>query len=140
MRAITFRAKALINDKYNNIKVGDFVYGHYIENGCDAPCIIFGDGEQIEVDRRTLGQRTGQKDCKKIDTYEGDIASKTLIDGSIHKCVIRYSDKYSKFIFCPMTEKWDFDRDVVDNPFDRETYMIIGNQNTEVIKESSNKK
>jgi hypothetical protein len=47
MRTIKFRAKAIVKNKHSNIKVGDFVFGCYIESGCDAPCIIFGDGEQI---------------------------------------------------------------------------------------------
>ena len=76
MREIKFRALAVVNDKHNNIKVGDFVYGQYIESGCDAPCIIFGDGEQIEVDKNTLGQLV----CKYkngIVEYEGDIVKVT---------------------------------------------------------------
>ena len=73
MRTIKFRALAVVNDKYNNIKVGDFVFGSYIENRIDAACIIFGDGEQIEIDKKTLGQFIGMKDVTGIDIYEGDI-------------------------------------------------------------------
>tara|TARA_R110000744_G_C19287740_1_gene554327 strand:- start:354 stop:773 length:420 start_codon:yes stop_codon:yes gene_type:complete len=77
MRTIKFRAKAIVNDKYNNIKVGDFVFGHYIESGCDAPCIIFCDGEQIEVDKNTLGQLTGLTDQYGKGIYENDIVKST---------------------------------------------------------------
>ena len=49
-----FRAKAVVNDRRNNVNAGDWVRGSFIESGVDAPCIIFGDGEQIEVDRLTL--------------------------------------------------------------------------------------
>lgn len=52
----TFRAKAKVNNRHINIKAGDWVFGSYIENRIDAPCIIFGDGEQIEIDKATLGQ------------------------------------------------------------------------------------
>jgi hypothetical protein len=75
MREIKFRAMATVNNKHNGIKAGDFVYGHYIESGCDAPCIIFGDGEQVEVDKNTLGQLTGQKDETGTEIYEDDISA-----------------------------------------------------------------
>ncbi|WP_149983305.1 hypothetical protein [Pseudoalteromonas rhizosphaerae] len=52
----TFRAKSKVNCRHINIKTGDWVFGSYIENTLDAPCIIFGDGEQIEIDKATLGQ------------------------------------------------------------------------------------
>lgn len=52
----TFRAKAKVNNRHINIKAGDWVFGSYIENRIDAPCIIFGGGEQIEIDKATLGQ------------------------------------------------------------------------------------
>jgi len=72
-RVIKFRALAVVNDKQNNIKVGDFVYGSYIESNVDAPCIIWGDGEQIEINKKTLGQLTGVKDMFGDDIFEGDI-------------------------------------------------------------------
>ncbi len=72
MREIKFRAKAAVNDKYHKIKKGDFVYGSFIESGVDAPCIIFGDGSQIEIDRDTLGQFVGLKDQAGLWIYEGD--------------------------------------------------------------------
>lgn len=72
MKTIKFRAKAAVNNKHSNIKVGDWVYGCFIESGCDVPCIIFGDGEQVEIDRETLGQFVGKDDDDK-EIYVGDI-------------------------------------------------------------------
>lgn len=91
MREIKFRALAAVNDKHNNIKVGDFVYGSYIESGVDAPCIIFGDGEQIEVDRKTLGQITGLSDIIGADIYEGDIIS-FMCDDEVYNREVKYDD------------------------------------------------
>jgi len=73
MRTIKFRGVSLVNDSHNNIKVGDFVYGCFIQTPVDAPCIIFGDGDQIEIDVKTLGQFTGLVDTNGVDIYEGDI-------------------------------------------------------------------
>lgn len=70
---IKFKARAKVNNKHSNIKAGDWVYGCYIESGCDAPCIIFGDGEQIEVDKKSLGQFTGKCDQNGNEIYSGDI-------------------------------------------------------------------
>ena len=85
MRHIKFRALAVVNDKHNGIKVGDFVYGSYIESGVDAPCIIFGDGEQIEVDRKTLGQFIGRTDKDGVEVYDGDIFD---IHQTVNGCTI----------------------------------------------------
>lgn len=81
-------------------------------------------------------QFTGLTDTEEKDTYEHDILSKAMSDNSIHTVVIRWSDKYSKFVFCPVGEEWDFDRDVVPNPHNRKGYKVIGNihQNPELLK------
>jgi hypothetical protein len=72
MRNIKFRALSLVNNKCNNIKVGDFVYGCYIESDCDAPCIILINGAKIEINKATLGQLTCLNDKNGKHIYEGD--------------------------------------------------------------------
>lgn len=71
MRTIKFRAKAIVNQKWAGIKKGDFVHGSFIQSGVDAPCIIFGDGDQVEIDIKTLGQYIGIK-TNGNEIYEGD--------------------------------------------------------------------
>lgn len=89
-RQIKFRGRAIVNDKHNGIKAGDFVFGCFIHSGVDAPCIIFGDGDQIEIDIETLGQYTGLKDCIGGVIYEGDIVS-LPIDGEFHNTEISFT-------------------------------------------------
>ena len=95
MIEIKFRGMAVVSQKHNNIKVGDFVYGSYIESGCDAPCIIFGDGEQIEIDKLSLGQllelKSGDPESKikENEIYTGDVVRVTDGDGWVvgnHVC------------------------------------------------------
>lgn len=76
-----FRAKALVNQKFNGIQVGDWVVGSYIESGTDAPCIIFGDGEQIEVDKTTLSQLIGV-DRSNNPLYNNDIIEFDVVSTS----------------------------------------------------------
>ena len=135
MREIKFRALAIVNDKYNNIKVGDFVYGHYIESGCDAPCIIFGDGEQIEVDKQTLGQLTGLTDMGGDDIYEGDVVVRYLGgDGRQEDVEFTEPDSDSVVTFDNVT--FFLDNSCIGDWF-RQEIQVIGNihQSPELLEQ-----
>jgi hypothetical protein len=71
MNRNTFRAKAIVNQKHSGITVGDWVTGSFIQSRVDAPCIIFGYGEQIEIDIETLGQFITSNEFKQ-PIFEGD--------------------------------------------------------------------
>ena len=103
MRTIKFRAKASTNARGAGIKKGDWVYGSYIESDCDAPCIIFGDGEQIEIDRETLGQLVGLHDQSGADIYEGDALRKHHDDGeSNYEGIVSWIVEYDWLGWCSM--------------------------------------
>jgi hypothetical protein len=69
-RAI-YRGKAIVNQKHHGIKAGDWVIGSFIQSNVDAPCIIFGDGEQIEIDCDSLGQFITINEFKQT-LFDGD--------------------------------------------------------------------
>lgn len=69
-RKILFRAKAA-DSNTKGIKKGQWVEGCCIETDCDAPAIVFGDGEQVTIDEDTLGQYIGLEiNGRKV--FEGD--------------------------------------------------------------------
>lgn len=61
--------------KYRGLhrKSNTWYYGCFIETDCDCPCIVFGDGDQIEVDPETVGQYIGRIDQNKAEAFEGDV-------------------------------------------------------------------
>lgn len=84
MREIKFRGKRIDN--------GQWVYGHcfktpltdensgmpsdagwFFLSGTDLWCIRSKDGAAFVVDRDTVGEFTGIKDCDDIEIYEGDL-------------------------------------------------------------------
>jgi len=100
-RKIKFRARAAVNDKVNGIKKCDWVYGSFVESGCDAPCIIFGDGEQIEIDRNTLGQFVNILDMDGEEIYEGHELLFCDDDGDSYPIgVVKWCDKDVAFVAC----------------------------------------
>lgn len=128
MREIKFRALAAVNDKRAGIKKGDMVFGQYICSGVDAPCIVFGDGEQIEIDRKTLGQYIGRNTRYHGKIFEGDIVSSDFYLPEI-KCIGAFH--FEDGAFC-------VDNSEVD-AFEYGRLTVIGNihQNPELLEQES---
>lgn len=94
MRTIKFRGKSTTKYPAQNISFGDWVYGSYVQSGVDAPCIIFGDGEQCEIDQETLGQYTGLLDKNGKGICKDDLCNVFYTSGdgeNIHDCIYKVS-------------------------------------------------
>jgi hypothetical protein len=74
-KIIKFKAKSIEENKAFNIKIGDWIFGSYVNNNFDLPYIIL-DGlisKEIKVDKDTLGQFIGKHDINNVEMYDGDI-------------------------------------------------------------------
>ena len=133
-RQIKFRGIATVNDKYNGIKVGDFVYGCFVETNIDCQ-ILFGDGEQVSVDRNTVGQFTGLLDKNGVEIYEGD-AVIAYSAGSKAVCEVKWGQgRVGFFLFHEKLHKcWSLSGGGVE--YNQESCEVIGNlhQNKELLK------
>lgn len=87
--------------KGQRIDNGEWVYGSYIVNSIDAPCIIDYDAEQFEVLPETVSQFTGLLDKNRNKIFEGDLVT---YKGRIYE--IRYFDEYGCYgMFDEKTKK-----------------------------------
>lgn len=131
MREIKFSCMWSDGEKWidNRYSLVEMENGDHWNDMSDQPFM-----EQYKLKHKR--QYTGQKDKNGKEIYEGDIVANAEIDGSYHKCIVRYSERLAKFIFSPACEEWDFDRCVVGSPFHRKEYEVIGNiyENPELIK------
>lgn len=62
---------------------GEWVYGSFISNSIDAPCIIDYDAEQHEVYEHSVSQFTGLLDKTKNRVFEGDKILYDEIEGIV---------------------------------------------------------
>lgn len=79
--------------KYRGLRTDGkgWVYGNFIHNSIDCPCIIDNDAEKYEVTPKTVGQHTGfvaEKCMTNLDKdiYEGDVFRSTspLDEGDVY--------------------------------------------------------
>lgn len=122
MREILFRGKATEN--YGKYKIGDWVYGNFMEGMNKNDCCINPKGtcNHIQVDTETVGEYTGLTDLNEKEIFEGDILKKP--DNELIKVV------WCEENACFSGSWWDR----ADNFYE---WLVVGNEwdNPEMLKE-----
>jgi len=87
MREIKFRGLR----KYGK----GWVYGSFIHNSIDCPCIIDHDAEQYEIIPESVGQYTGLKDKNGKEIYECDSTKEGVIIYENSCFILFITEKYN---------------------------------------------
>jgi len=104
--------------KFRGLKTNrkEWVYGSFIQNNIDCPCIIDIYAEQYEVIPQTVGQFTGLFDIEGTEIYEGDHILPFSLQTKSNKSVIVY--EFNSFRIKGESLYWNFDLEQI---------KIIGN-------------